>query len=50
MSCWRDRGNMELLRQVTNHHHEQRRHYPDGYLSLTILEHGIPLERDQEMV
>jgi hypothetical protein len=50
ISCWRGNGSIELIRQLQQHHYEQRRRYPDGYLSLTILEHGVPLERNQELV
>lgn len=50
IGCWRERSTIEHLRRLRDLHHEQRRRYPEGYVTLTILEHGIPVERDREMV
>lgn len=50
IGCWKGVGSLADLELMISHYHEQRRRYPEGFLAMTILEHGTPLQRDAEMV
>lgn len=50
VGCWRGAGTLDDLEQLFRCYEEQHARYPEGFLAMTILEHGVVLKRDPELM